>query len=315
MPSNRRAVFTLSVDCEGLWGMADNAAVIEGGAINQASLTEAYAVLRQTLERYQVKATAAFVSCFAVPQEALRDRIPLFERMAAANPAWFKHILSALKSGALAGWSGASFYRAMAAAGHEMAWHGTTHQSLADDASAETIALEMELMPQLFAELGAAPGSIVFPRNRVGHLDLLRRQGFDCYRAALPGGLRSRLLALANEWNVLDSRVHEQPVVAGGWHKSPAGHFLNWPSGIRRTVPPAVTVRRWTHMLDLAINCGGYVHMWFHPHNLITAPAMRQAFVEIIRHVGERAARGEIANLTMSEAKTIGRTAELHDEH
>lgn len=53
-----------------------------------------------------------------------------------------------------------------------------------------------------------------------------------------------------------------------------------------------------------------YVHMWFHPHNLITAPAMRWVFADLMREVGQWVRTGDLVNLTIAEANdyfTTGR--------
>ena len=303
--------FTLSLDCEGLWGMADQDAIVSAGLISDASLKDAYAFLLDTLNKTNLKVTAAFVSCFAAEPDAVRDNMALLEQMAALNPGWFAHVVPALQTGALDGWKGADFYRSMSAAGHEMAWHGTTHLPLSDQTASEAIALELELAVRLFPALGHTPRTIVFPRNQVGHLGLLRRHGFETYRASLPGGFTIRLSGLLNEWNIFDQRVIEKPRVQDGWHVSPAGHFLNWPAGVRALVPVSVTVRRWISLLRSAAEGGGYVHMWFHPHNLITAPAMKASFEEIMRFVGELVKSGDMVNVTMAEANEYYSTGAL----
>lgn len=300
--------FTLSLDCEGLWGMADNHAVVSAGLINDESLRSAYAFLLSTLSRTNLKSTAAFVTTFAAELDVVRDNISLLERMATLNPGWFVNVLPALRSGALGGWNGAEFYQSLSAAGHEMAWHGATHLSLSSQTSSEAVELELELASRLFRELGHTPQTIVFPRNQVGHLDRLRSHGFKTYRASPPKGIAARLSGLANEWNVFDRRVMVGPSAQDGWHVSPAGHFLNWPSGVRALVPVSVTVMRWKTLLRSAAKRGGYVHMWFHPHNLITAPAMKVAFAEIMCFAGELVKSGDMVNLTMAEANEYYKT-------
>lgn len=42
MTAGAQGVFTLSLDCEGLWGMADNRHVMTSGTINATSLDDAY---------------------------------------------------------------------------------------------------------------------------------------------------------------------------------------------------------------------------------------------------------------------------------
>lgn len=183
-----------------------------------------------------------------------------------------------------------------------MAWHGATHMPLTASTPAAAVALELALAKALFGDLGHAPESVVFPRNQIGHLQLLRTAGFNTYRASPPGGFVGRLGSLAREWHVFDDQVGAKPTLHEGWSVSPAGFFLNWPSGLRAAVPVGVTVKRWKSLLRHAAATGGYVHMWFHPHNLITAPAMKLAFEQVIQEAGHLVRSGHMACLTMAEA-------------
>ena len=297
-----KAGFTLSLDCEGLWGMADQPSVVQAGEINDRSLADTYEFIRCTLDAAGVRSTAAFVSAFAVEADALIQELPLLEQLAGYAPAWFAHVLPALQSRQLNGWRGAGFYKAFQRDGHEMAWHGATHMALSDDTPQAAIELEIQLAQRLLPQLGALPRSIVFPRNKVGHLEPLARAGFETYRASPPAGLLGRVSGLANEWRFMDGRVSAKPAAANGWHISPAGFFLNWPSGARSWVPLNVTVKRWESLLRAAASTGGYVHIWFHPHNLITAPAMKTSFAKIMNTVGELIRSGDMCSLTMAEA-------------
>ena len=299
-----RAGFTLSLDCEGLWGMADQPKVVNAGLICDASLAKAYGLISRLLGVNGIKATCAFVSAFAAGEEALRVQVPLLRELASQSPAWFAHALPAIEHGRIDGWFGETFYSQLRGAGHEMAWHGATHLVLADHTSADAVELELLLAARLFEALGHSPKTIVFPRNLVGHLKQLQRAGFKTYRAGPPAGFTGRLSGLINEWNVLDGRVQAKPHTQHGWHISPAGFFLNWPSGARSLVPVSVTVSRWKSLLRSAVEQGGYVHMWFHPHNLITAPAMQGAFEQIMKEVGLLVRSGDMASLTMSEANS-----------
>lgn len=303
--------FTLSLDCEGLWGMADQCRIVDANVISDASLREAYGAIAGTLQKNGLRATAAFVTCFASEQDAIRENIDLLEEMAELNPGWFERIVPSVKRGTLDGWRGSAFYRDLAAAGHEMAWHGTTHLSLSEKTLPQALELELELASRLFRELGHTPRTIVFPGNQIGHLGRLKGYGFETYRASLPKDIPSRLTGLANEWNVFSRHAKEMPTVRDGWEVSPAGHFLNWPSGIRAMVPTLTTVRRWKSILRSAAENGGYVHMWFHPHNLITAPAMKAAFEEIMHFAGGLVKSGDMANLLVGDANRHYRTGTM----
>lgn len=296
----KNAEFTLSLDCEGLWGMADQDVVVQSKQITQASLGEAYRLIFETLDRNNVKATMAFVTCFAAGKEAIQTHREIFNQLTCVNPSWFRNIIQSFVGNDFDGWEGNKFFLEARRYGHEIAWHGTTHQSLHDSAKRESIDLELQLTASLFKELDIEPQSIVFPRNIIGQLTPLRDFGFNCYRDALPGGFVNRIKNLANEFNMLDSAVEVTDQVSGAWKISPAGQFLNWPSGARSMVPTAVTVRKWKSLLGAAVKNGGRVHMWFHPHNLITAPAMADSFVQIMDEVGRLSKSGDLSVTTMA---------------
>ena len=150
--------------------MADQQAVVSSGRINDAALRETYGFILRTLGESGLKATAAFVSCFAAGTDAVRAQMATLEQLAGLSPEWFAHLLPALKAGRSDGWDGASHYRALTQAGHEMAWHGATHMPLTHRHPGEAVELEIQLAQALFADLGHTPETIVFPRNRVGHL-------------------------------------------------------------------------------------------------------------------------------------------------
>lgn len=297
------AAFTLSLDCEGLWGMADQSRVVSGGVINQVSLRQTYDFIAQTLDEHDLRCTAAFVTGFAAGPELMREHIQSIHELARMVPWWFTNILPAIERVATDGWDGHSFFKRFAQGGHEMAWHGTTHLPLEDSTPEEAIQLELQLGRALLSRLDCKPTSIVFPRNRVGHLGMLKKAGFTTYRADRGRNKLLKLTELAREWHIFDQRVAEKPHRNGDWMVLPPGDFLNWPCRIRAGIPPAVTVMRWKSLLRAAVAHGGYVHMWFHPHNLITTSAMKDSFAAIIREVAQLVRSGEIVVLTMKDAE------------
>ena len=293
--------FTLSLDCEGLWGMADQPAVLRAAAIRQDTLTDAYECIRRVLIEQDALATCAFVSAFAAGKQILHEERRTLRLMADHSPTWFTHSLPCVLNGNGDGWDGEEFYRRLREDGHDMGWHGGTHIPLADTTPGVVVDLDLLFSERVFASLGERPTSVVFPRNDVGHLARLRQAGFSTYRAARPAGAVARILSVLREWNVKDAGVHVVPTRRDDWVVSPPGFFLNWPSGIRKMVPLEVTVTRWQSLLRTAAMSGGHVHMWFHPHNLITAPPMREAFASILRYVGELARSGDIKIVTMAD--------------
>lgn len=299
-----RGVFVLSLDCEGLWGRADQLQVLERRDINTRSLSDAYDFIARTLAANQLRSTCAFVSAFACDRDLLLSLLPDLERLDELRPGWLTHVLPRLghqHAGALDGFEGHRFARQLSAEGHEIGWHGATHVPLDATTSAAAMDQELNISGRIARSLGRIATSVVFPRNLVGHLPRLRKEGFRNFRAAPARGQLARVSGIAAEWNVLASADHDMPHVQDDWCVIPAGHFLNWPSGPRAAVPVQVTVQRWTSMLRDAAQRGGIVHMWFHPHNLITAPAMRESFSRILQIAGTLVRSGDLENLTMAD--------------
>lgn len=286
--------------------MADTASTFASGQISRDSLDDAYAFLLSELDRCGVRSTAAFVSSFGAGYEAVRSVLPELEALGGGAPGWFQHLLPRLRRGnadALSGLEGDSYWKAFAKSGHEMAWHGSTHLPFDSGLDPALIELELAIGSRLHSALQFSPKSIVFPRNQIGHLDSLKDHGFEIYRDSKSGGFGRRLNNLLREYNVWDEGDDDEPRQESGWGISPSGHFLNWPHGARGGVPVPVTVQRWKSMLRAAAEQGRYVHMWFHPHNLITAPRMRESLSQILDYASELARSGDLQILTMGEAQ------------
>jgi peptidoglycan/xylan/chitin deacetylase (PgdA/CDA1 family) len=297
-----RAAFTLSLDCEGLWGMADQVRVINAGTICGHSLSSAYQFICETLDRHEIRATCAFVSAFACTPDTLLDHLGLLRDLASQCPDWFQHVVPSLERGEYEGWFGHEFHSALQSRGHEMAWHGGTHLPLLDSTPAAAIDLELELTRCLLGASGAWPQSVVFPRNLIGQLAKLQEAGFSTYRAGARTGKLASAARFVSEFAPWGDGVDALPYAKNGWRVLPAGKFLNWPKGARSVVPVQLTVKRWKHLLQRAVEQEGYVHMWFHPHNLITAPAMRGAFEQILAEAGRLVRAGDLAIVTMADA-------------
>jgi len=67
--------------------------------------------------------------------------------------------------------------------GHEIAFHGYTH-SIFDERtmSEEAARIEIEEWLRLAQRTSITPYTVIFPRNRVGFLNLFKEYGFACYR-------------------------------------------------------------------------------------------------------------------------------------
>ena len=250
----------ISLDCEGRWGVADNLTPALAAGLTDARLRAAYRGITDLFAQTEISATFAFVELFTRPVS--REAAGLVRDLAEELP-----YLAAAAAGLAAGdegWVGDWALEMAGEGGHEIAFHGATHvpwSDLTPDQARRELALTRAEHRQ----------TMVFPRNVVAHVDVLAEFGCKAYRGHR--SFSSRAHSLLSE---LDLGTPSQPMPDAADcspAELPSGIFVNWRSGPRKLVPPAVTRRRARHLLADAARTGGAAHFWLHPENIATAPA------------------------------------------
>jgi peptidoglycan/xylan/chitin deacetylase (PgdA/CDA1 family) len=203
----------------------------------------------------------------------------------------------------------------------EIGCHSFSHVIFGDSGcSAETA--ESEILASLAAarNLGVEMESFAFPRNEIGHLDLLRKHGFTCYRGPEPRwyereSLPMVLRRVARMMGVLAAA--EPPVAlphqteSGLWNIP--GSMIYFPMhGLRKHIPVSFRVRRAIKGLDAAARLNKIFHLWFHPTNLSDATdKMFAGLRDILEHARSLRSRDELSILPMrslvpaSEARVV----------
>ncbi|MWV39247.1 polysaccharide deacetylase family protein [Natrialba sp. INN-245] len=155
---------------------------------------------------------------------------------------------------------------------HEFASHSFSHVLFdRPETDAEIAAAELERSVEIAADWGLSIDSFVYPRNGVGHRDVLAEYGVRAYRGRSPTG--------DGVWGLLDSTIRDRSMLVEptideyGLVDVPASLFLFGFEGPARTVaesiwrdPMVVQVRRG---IDEAVRRDGVFHMWLHPNNLV----------------------------------------------
>jgi peptidoglycan/xylan/chitin deacetylase (PgdA/CDA1 family) len=301
----RVGTFMLSLDCEGKWGLVDCLAPRHKQLFTTGHLDASYRKVTSLLRKYSIEATFAFTSAFTLtPAEfdRLRPALEDFRRIG-ADP-WIGRALAEIEQDQGQGWFAPACFDAVCEpGGHEIGSHGFSHIPWREPyATPAVIDAELALCRSIPAFSGPSVATFVFPRNQVAHLELLAAHGFLGYRSASPPA--SRAAKLASEFNLLSRSEKWQP--SGRTPLPlPAGFFLNWRHGLRRSVPAALTVSRWKHMLRHAGTHGGIVHGWTHPENFIDGDGMFQMFEEILRSVADEREAGRLQVLTNREFMSL----------
>jgi peptidoglycan/xylan/chitin deacetylase (PgdA/CDA1 family) len=271
-----RGVFTLSLDFELIWGTLD---LFGPNGFRRACEIEREVIVDRLLgllEEFGIPATWCIVGhlfldhCDGKHADIIRPNHAWFPRD------WFVHDpgSDARRDPIFYGRDLVEKIRACPVP-QEIGSHSFSHVIFSDEGCSRATA-ESELAASVRAarEMGIEMRSFVFPRNEVGHLELLREYGFRCYRGPephwyeeWPGPVRR----LAHLWDVVVAA--EPPVVlpekseAGVWNIP--GSMIYFPMhGVRRYIPVSLRVRRAVRGLEAAAREGRVFHLWFHPTNL-----------------------------------------------
>src|SRR5262245_4798972 len=116
---------------------------------------------------------------------------------------------------------------------HEIGSHSFGHIYYGDPECAASVALaDLNAAVEIAAQQGILLKSFVFPRNQVGHLDVLKRFGLRSYRGAEPPLIRTNNRVLQKAVHFLDQLLALRPravrveeTLPGLWNL-PGNHFF-----------------------------------------------------------------------------------------
>jgi len=280
-----RGKLTISIDLELAWGVWDTLTP-EDLRMSETAERPICAALIELLDRYEVPATWAVVA-------ALLD-----ENSAKSRP------------GSKACWYAPDIIDRLvhAKVAHDIGSHGGKHIYFRDVPAAEAQE-DLDFMRAVHRANGLPHKSFVFPRDAVGHLDLVAQAGLRTFRGPTIGWFRSarhlgRMVERAA--NLADKLlpIPPAPVAAekrGALVNIPGSMLLLGRNGARRFILPAVS-RAKLHMgLSGARRTGSVFHLWFHPSNFYYRRDEQLATLAwFLDNAASEAGRGRIEIRTMS---------------
>lgn len=193
----------------------------------------------------------------------------------------------------------------------EIGSHSFSHVIFADEGcSRATAESEMKECVRLAREMGINLESFAFPRNEVGHLDVLSEQGFSCYRGVEPNWYESakvpeKVRRILRLFDVL--RAAKPPVVlpekteSGLWNIPGSAIYFPMHGG-RRHIPVSLRVKRAVKGLNAAAKEKKIFHLWFHPTNMADeTEAMFSGLRQIMQHAARLRDKNELEFMTMGQ--------------
>lgn len=305
-----KGVFMLSLDTELAWGSAHGKNLNNRMVLFQKSR---YAIdrLLELLEKYEIQATWAIVGHLFLDQcsltngakhpEILRPHYGWYENdwffpdpctNIDESPEWYgKDIVDKI--------IGCSVKQ-------EIGCHTFSHIRVGEPGcSKECFASELRACQVEATKFGTTLDSFVFPRNEIGHIDVLHDAGFKSFRGVAPDwyqdfpGIMPRIIRRVMSYLPVPPPIVLPESIDGIWN-FPASLFYPVDPKWHRAIFKDTQVKRAKQGLRRAIKKRGIFHMWFHPFNLAADPEqLLQGLETIFKAVSTYRSSHELENLTM----------------
>lgn len=306
--SKKRGVLCISFDLELLWGRHDlNYLPFVDRVRRERTIM---AELLDLLEKYKVPATWAVVGHLFL-SSCSPARSVKHPEIARPKYSWLtKDWFASDPAGNLKTdpeWYGSDIVKTLKASPRqEIGSHSFSHIIFGDPGcSAECAESELKACVALAKKQGVDLDSFVFPRNSVGHLDVLRKNGFRSYRGPDPynfkSKLMSRLFMLLELFSLTPIKV-ATPSLRQGLVNIPGSMYFVSARGIRKFIPKGLRAARAKSGVDLAIKQKRVFHLWTHPTDFADKTALLMCdFEEILRYATEKRRLGLLEIQTMGE--------------
>jgi hypothetical protein len=308
----KRGVFTLSLDTELAWGSAHGSRLKEREPLFRQT-RECIARLLKLLEKYQIHATWAVVGHLFLercqPVNGIKHPDIIRPKYGWFPDDWFlPDPCSSVKDAPI--WYGSDIIRQIinCPVSQEVGCHTFSHVRVGEPGcSRECFASELRACRAEADKLDLSLQSFVFPRNSIGHLDVLAENGFAAYRGntvrwyeRLPG-ITSKISHL------LDGILPVPPPVVmpqrdGNLWNLPASYFYPPADGWWGILPAALRAGKAKQGLRKAVKQQRIFHLWFHPFNLASNPdKLLEGLEAVFAEVCSYRDAGSLDNLTMGE--------------
>ncbi len=221
-------------------------------------------------------------------------------------------------------WYGADVIETLRTRGpqHEIAFHGYTHEVFDESTmSRERARIEIQEWKRLAARVGISPASIVFPRDRVGFLDMFKAEGFTNYRddehfplLLRPKRIGPLIKTIDHILGITAPPVHALGVEPNGMvNLRPSQHIFAFNRKLETFLDArnlhTLRLRRIVRGIKKAAAERKFIHVWAHPWEFRTA----QDFDKLRYILAPAAAeiqRGRMRSVSMSALAQIALEAE-----
>lgn len=180
---------------------------------------------------------------------------------------------------------------------HEIGYHSFSHVPFSE-CSREVAEAEVKEGVKLAGELGITVKSFVFPSNAIGHVDVLRKYGFEIYRGRnLQRQHSNQSFLMGKASGAVDKLIAppaEPRYVDGIWEIPSSMFFCD-------SQTPFALLPRARLGLARAIHQNKVFHIFLHPHNLLAQPSLGKMLDEFLALVAKKRDEEKLQVMTMGE--------------
>ncbi len=203
----------------------------------------------------------------------------------------------------------------------EIGFHGHTHETF-DAMSHEQAQFEIDEWKRLAERFGILATAVIFPRDRVGKLDLLHKNGFESYRqdVHLPLFFRNRyfgryvktldhILSLTTAPSYPLTAIYDE----GMLRLTASQHLFAFNRGVDRFLDgiglSRLRIRRTIRGIKRAARKGEIFHFWAHPWEFASSGDVEK-LEAVLSTVAALVDQGKMESVTMSQMAAIIKAGE-----
>lgn len=297
-----KPIFIISLDIELIWGIAHTDSDMRLLVNDKKCCRGAIESLLNIFERYNIPATWAVVGHLFLDHCEREDGIP-HKDMPRFKKDWYscdpctniheaplyygrdiiEKILSSLVK-------------------HEIGYHSFSHVPFSE-CSREVAEAEINEGVKLANEFDIIFKSFVFPQDKIGHLDVLKENGFKIYRGRIfKRGNKNQRVAIRKINGAVDlitAKPVEPRLVDGIWEiPSSMLFFARYP--FTSTLLPRAKIA-----IYRAMRANKVFHVWLHPQNLLYHPSLAKDLDNLLAFVFKKRKEGKIEVMTMGELAEV----------
>jgi len=294
-----RCIFIMSLDCEQIWGVlhpldSRRARIIRRDPTAGRGSID---ILLRVFEKYNVPATWAMVGHLFLDHCVCEDGIP-HKGMPRPGDGWLSEDpCTDIQKDPL--FYGRDIVEKIAGSRvkHEIGLHSFSHVRFSE-CSRQVAEAEVREGVAAARRLGITVRSFVYPYNAVGHIDVLRSNGFEIYRSESMNGVKAGHGFLHGNVSRVTGRMSAplvEPVWADGIWRIPTTAFFCDP------VAPWLLLPKIKGAIRRAMESNGIVHVFLHPQDLLYHPSLRQRLDELMAFVSRFRDAGKLQVMTMGD--------------